>query len=149
IVVQRWNEALLKEALTMPIPPPQAPGADGGSGGHGPSLADKIQQFFLDEHVAATFDRGGDAFIVPGDNQMSWRTQRTDGGTIFPSAGGPRDAANAGKIVPSVTLAVEHYNRMVRILDKGIPVKVDLDIKTQFFDETEPNGFNVLADLPG
>ena len=52
---------------------------------------------------------------------MSWRTQRTDGGTIFPSGGGPRDSANAGNVVPSVTLAVEHYNRMLRILDKGSP----------------------------
>jgi carboxypeptidase Q len=146
IVVQRWNDALLKEAMTTPIPGPQPPPAEGG---RQPSFADKVQQFFLDEHVAATFDRGADASIVPGDNQMSWRTQRTDGGTIFPSAGGPRDAANAGKIVPSVTLAVEHYNRIVRILEKNLPVKVELDVKTQFFDETDLNGFNVLGDLPG
>ncbi len=147
IVVQRWNEPLLKEAMTMPIPPPGAPPAE--AGGRRSNLAERIEQFFIDEHVAAALDRGSDAFIVPGDNQMSWRTQRTDGGTIFPSAGGPHDTANAGKMVPAVTLAVEHYNRLVRILDKGVPVKVELDIKTQFFDETQPNGFNVLGDLPG
>ena len=60
-----------------------------------PSLADRIQQFFVDERVVAAFDRGGDASIVAGDNQMSWRTQRTDGGTIFPSGGGGRDATPA------------------------------------------------------
>jgi carboxypeptidase Q len=148
IIVQRWNDPLLKEAMTMPIPQgPPAP--EGGEGGRGPTLADRIQQFFVEEHVAAAFDRGSDASIVPGDNQMSWRTQRTDGGTVFPSAAGPHDGANAGKMVPSVTLAVEHYNRMLRILDKGLPVKVELDLRTRFFDETEPNGFNVLADLPG
>jgi Zn-dependent M28 family amino/carboxypeptidase len=38
---------------------------------------------------------------------------------------------------------------MIRVLDKGIPVKVELDVRTQFLEETEPNGFNVLADLPG
>jgi len=38
---------------------------------------------------------------------------------------------------------------MLRILEKGIPVKVELDVRTQFFEETEPNGFNVVADLPG
>ena len=27
-------------------------------------------------------------------------------------------------VAASVTLAVEHYNRMVRILEKGLPVKV-------------------------
>ena len=145
-VVQRWNEPLLKEAMTTPIPA-QAPAA--APPARGPSLSDRIQRFFVDEHVAAAFDRGSDAFSVAGDNQMSWRTQRTDGGTIFPSGGGPRDSANTGAVVPGVTLAVEHYNRMVRILDKNLPVKVELDIKTQFHDETEPNGFNVFADLPG
>ncbi len=149
IVVQRWNDALLKEAMTMPIPAATPAGGEGAAGGPRPSLADKIQQFFLQERVAAVFDRGSDQSIVPGDNQMSWRTQRTDGGTIFPSAGGPRDAANAGKVVPAVTLAVEHYNRMLRILDKGLPVKVDLEIKAEFYDEADANGFNVLADLPG
>jgi hypothetical protein len=149
IVVQRWNEALLKEAMTMPIPAPQATPPAEPSGPRPPTLADKIQQFLVDEHAAAAFDRGLDAYMVPGDNQMSWRTQRTDGGTIFPSGPGARDAASAGKIVPSVTLAVEHYNRIVRILEKGVPVKVELDVRTQFFDETQPNGFNVLADLPG
>jgi hypothetical protein len=149
IVVQRWTDALLKEAMTTPIPSAAPASGEGASSGRGPSLVDRIQQFLLDEHVAAAFDRGSDASIVPGDNQMSWRTQRTDGGTIFPSAGGPRDGANAGKMVPSVTLAVEHYNRMLRILDKGVPVKVEIDMRTKFFDETEPNGFNVLADLPG
>jgi len=102
--------------MTMPIPAPQAAAA---APARGPSLADRTQQFFLDERVAATFDRGSDAFLVAATNQMSWRTQRTDGGTIFPSAGGPRDAASAGKVVPSVTLAVEHYNRMLRILEKA------------------------------
>ena len=148
IVVQRWNDALLQEAMTMPIPA-AAPAAREAAPARGPSLAEKIGQFFLDEKVAAAFDRGSDASLVAGDNQMSWRTQRVDGGTIFPSGGGPRDAANAGKIVPSVTLAVEHYNRMIRVLDKGLPVKVELDIKTQFYDETDANGFNVIADLPG
>jgi carboxypeptidase Q len=147
IVVQRWNDALLKEAMTMPIPAAAAAAAAEG-GGNRAGLADRIQQFFVDEKVVALFDRGQDASIVAGDNQMSWRTQRTDGGTVFPSGGGSREA-NAPKSVPSVTLAVEHYNRMVRILDKKLPVKVELDVKTEYYDETAPNGFNVVAELPG
>nr|MBA2302424.1 M20/M25/M40 family metallo-hydrolase [Acidobacteriota bacterium] len=75
-------------------------------------------------------------------------TQRTDGGTVFVMGGGPRDE-NAGKVVPQVTLAVEHYNRMVRLLDRKIPVKVELNIQARFHDETDANGFNVFADLPG
>ena len=88
--------------------------------------------------------------MVAGDNQMSWRTQHADGGTIFVTNGGPYQNDYAGKdLVPSITLAVEQYNRMVRILDKKIPVRVELNVEAKFYDETEPNGFNVIADFPG
>ena len=50
---------------------------------------------------------------------------------------------------PTVTLAVEHYNRMVRVLDKGVPVKVELNVETKFYDEQTPNGFNTIAEIPG
>ncbi len=66
---------------------------------------------------------------------MSWRQQRPDGGTIFPTGSGSR-GADAGTGLPTVTLAVEHYNRLVRILDKGVPVKVELNVQTKFYDET-------------
>ena len=148
IVVQRWTEPLLKEAETSPLAaiPPETV--------HDPSkptLADRIQQFYAKEGVVAALDRGPDAYLVAGDNQMSWRTQHTDGGTIFVTTGGPHDTEYAGKdLVPSITLAVEQYNRMIRILDKKIAVKVELNVEAQFYDETEePNGFNVIADLPG
>ena len=59
IVVQRWNDPLLQEAMTMPIP--AAPAAREAAPARGPSLAEKIGQFFLDEKVAAAFDRGSDA----------------------------------------------------------------------------------------
>ena len=48
-----------------------------------------------------------------------------------------------------MTLAVEQYNRMVRLLDRKIPVKVELNVQARFHDETGANGFNVIADLPG
>jgi Zn-dependent M28 family amino/carboxypeptidase len=38
---------------------------------------------------------------------------------------------------------------MLRILDRGLPVKVELDIRTKFYDETTPNGFNLIAEIPG
>jgi Zn-dependent M28 family amino/carboxypeptidase len=38
---------------------------------------------------------------------------------------------------------------MVRILEKGIPVKVELDVRTRFHEETQPNAFNLIAEIPG
>lgn len=149
IIVQRWTEPLLKEAEGTPLVglPPET-SHDPAK----PNLADRIQQFFAKEGVVAALDRGGDAYMVAGDNQMSWRTQHVDGGTIFVTTGGPYQNEYAGRdLVPSITLAVEQYNRMVRILDKKIPVKVELNVQARFYDESdaEPNGFNVIADLPG
>jgi Iap family predicted aminopeptidase len=86
--------------------------------------------------------------MAAGGSDLTWQTQRPDGGTVFPGGAGARDE-NAGQAVPAVTLAVEHYNRMVRVLDKGVPVKVELNVETRFFDETTPNGFNTVAELPG
>ena len=147
IIVQRWTDPLLKEAETTPLAPLAPETVRDPSK---PTLADRIQQFYAKEGVLAALDRGGDAYMVAGDNQMSWRTQHVDGGTIFVTNGGPHDNEHAGKdLVPSITLTVEHYNRMVRILDKKIPVKVELNVQAQFYDETEPNGFNVIADLSG
>ena len=38
---------------------------------------------------------------------------------------------------------------MIRVLEMGLPVTVELDIRTRFHDEVRPNGFNLLGELPG
>jgi Zn-dependent M28 family amino/carboxypeptidase len=96
----------------------------------------------------ALIDRGSDSFISAGGSGLSWQTQRTDDGTIFVGSGGSR-GADAGTGLPAITIAVEHYNRMVRILDKGVPVKMELDVRTRFHDENSMNGFNIIAEIPG
>jgi Zn-dependent M28 family amino/carboxypeptidase len=48
-----------------------------------------------------------------------------------------------------IALAVEHYNRMIRVLDKDVPVKVELNVETKFYDENTPNGSNIIAEIPG
>ena len=142
-LVLRMTDDEIREAQTTPIP-------EAGPGGTpaDPRLGDKIRDFYYSEGVAAVLDRGADSAFVPGGSDLSWVAQRTDGGTVFVGPGGPRDE-NAGKVPPAVTLAVEHYNRMVRILEKNVPVKVELDIQTRFYDEEGMNGFNTIADLPG
>ncbi len=136
-VVQRWTPDLIKEAESTPLVGPNAGGA-GATAARAAEFNSKVQAFFIQEGVVAELDRGVDAYLVRGDNQMSWMTQRIDGGTIFVQAGGPFDSAKAGSVLPQVTLAVEHYNRILRILEKGIPVRVELNIAASFRDETIP-----------
>lgn len=56
-------------------------------------------------------------------------------------------AANAPKILPQIIVAAEHYNRMVRQIEKGVPVKIDLTMETEF--TPAESGFNVIAEIPG
>lgn len=148
-IILRMNEEDYKEAATTPVPPPRTPRPrDDGERAQSPGFQTKLQAFLLAEGVAAVFDRGSDSYLTPGGSNLSWVSQRTDGGTIFVGPGGPRDQ-RAGQVPPTVTLAVEHYNRMVRIIEKGIPVKVELDVRARFHDETTPNGFNLIAEMPG
>ena len=152
-IIHRMGEKELEEAATTPIPRPRAggPGRGGPSAGSGQgaqALRTRIAQFYKAEGVVATFDRGGDSVMASVGSDLSAQQQHTDGGTIFPTGNQSR-GADAGTGVPGVTLAVEHYNRMVRILAKGVPVKVELNLETKFYDETTPNGFNTVAEIPG
>jgi carboxypeptidase Q len=147
-LVLRMNEDDIKEALTTPVPPARGVRAQSDFA-RARQLQTKLQKFFLEEGVAAVFERGGDSDTSAGGSDLSWKTQHTDGGTIFVQSGGPRDAANAGKVPPQIVLAVEHYNRMVRILERSVPVKIELNIQATFHDEAASKGFNLIAEIPG
>ena len=73
---------------------------------------------------------------------------RGDGGTVFVQSaqGVSRDpGTDAG--LPQVTFAIEHYGRLVRAMEKNVPVKLELDIKNSFQDDN-PQSFNVVARDP-
>jgi hypothetical protein len=158
-VVLRMNEKDIAEAVSTP-PPASAPGGKPapsapnssapGATTDKPVSNSRLAEFFVTEGVAAVLERGSDSDESAGGSDLSWRTQRVDGGTIFPGSGGSRDP-KAPAQVPSATIAVEHYNRMVRLLAMKQPVQVELNIQTTTYpeDPASPNGINVIADLPG
>ena len=141
-IILRMDDKWTAEAETTPIPQPaNGRGGRGGGRGGAQEFRDKLEQFLSAEGVVAVFERGGDSDMADGGSTLSWQQQHPDGGTIFPAGSGPRDE-NAGRNVPRVTLAVEHYNRMVRVLDRNLPVKVELNIDVKFHGESAMNGFN-------
>jgi hypothetical protein len=167
-IILRMDDKWTAEAETTPVPAARASGSGraGGAGGAGAAadagdagepggtqssaqaFRQKLAEFLAAEGAVAMFDRGSDSDTSAGGSDLSWQQQRPDGGTVFPAGSGARDE-NAGKGVARVTLAVEHYNRMIRVLDKGLPVKVELNVDAKFYDETSMNGFNTIAELPG
>jgi carboxypeptidase Q len=151
-VVLRMNDADWKEAMTLPAPrpAPASPASPASPALTPQQFGQLVQRFLVAEGAAVVLDRGSDADLSAGGSDLSWQTQRVDGGTIFPGNGGSRDP-KAPQQVPSATLAVEHYNRLVRLLEHGQPVRMEVNIQTKFHPETNPEGnaFNIIAEIPG
>jgi carboxypeptidase Q len=70
-----------------------------------------------------------------------------DGGTVFAAAGGSQNVKDPIP-PPMVAVTPEHYNRIVRLLQHEIPVKLEFDIKTQFID-SPTDSFNVIGEIEG
>jgi carboxypeptidase Q len=49
---------------------------------------------------------------------------------------------------PGFVIAREHYGRIVRLLDRKIPVKLEINLATRFHED-DTQGFNVVAEIPG
>lgn len=145
-IVLRMDEKDIEDALALPPARPARARAEPD-----PDLLTtaEVAAFYASEGVVALIDRGSDTWTPAGGSDLSWRTQRVDGGTIF--VGGAPRTASPQDTVPQVTIAVEHYNRMVRLLDRGVPVRMALDVETAYHpeDPARPNGFNIVGEIPG
>jgi hypothetical protein len=118
------------ELVELSQQPPAGRGR--GRGNFNQDFNRKRTQFWIDEGVAAVLD-----------------TSRGDGGTVFVQA--PQGVSRDPKGPPQpaqVTLAVEHYGRLWRLLDKKIPVTLTMDIDNRFYDQDQ-NAFNIVGELPG
>jgi carboxypeptidase Q len=123
----RYTDAELAELSKQP----EAGRGRGGRGNQGDaSFTRKKTQFWIDEGVAAVLD-----------------ISRGDGGTLFVQGGGSRDPKDPPS-PPQVVISVEQYGRIVRTLEKKIPVTLSMNIDNTFYD-ADLNSFNVVAELPG
>ncbi len=98
----------------------------------------KRLQFLVDEGVAAVLEP----------------SRSGDGGTIFVQQGGlynakaPQTYVRYPEKVPTqVVVAVEHYNRIARVLQKNVPVSIELNAKNAITESADT--FNVIAEIPG
>jgi carboxypeptidase Q len=54
----------------------------------------------------------------------------------------------APKIIPQLVLAVEHYNRIARMIEAGEKVTMTVDLAVDWQD-ADPMGYNTIAEIPG
>ena len=94
------------------------------------AVAVRRQSFIADEKVGAILEPG-----------------RGDDGTVFTPNGASRDPLNPAK-TPVITVAIEHYGRILRTLEKNISVSMELEVKNTFYD-ADLTSFNIIAEIPG
>lgn len=71
----------------------------------------------------------------------------SEAGTVFAQGGGSRNVSDPMP-PPMVALTPEHYNRILRLLDAKIAVKLEFEIATQFFDD-RLDSVNVIGEIRG
>ena len=88
------------------------------------------------------------AFLVSeGVRLVIHPSARGDGGTIFPPRSGSYHVDHTPP-PPSVALTPEHYNRIYRLVDKGIGAEIEVEVRTTFYKD-DLNSVNVIAEIPG
>jgi hypothetical protein len=94
------------------------------------ALRDKLTKLFKEEGVAVLL-----------------QPSRGEHGTLFAGGAGSRNVgADTG--VPTMVVAIEHYSRVWRLMEKGLPVKLEVNIQNRFH-ENDSLGYNVVAEIPG
>lgn len=68
-------------------------------------------------------------------------------GTLFVTGGGSYKATDPENMLDLV-VSTEDYLTISRIVKSGVPVKLELDVKTKFHKE-DLNGYNILAEIKG
>jgi hypothetical protein len=104
-------------------------------------FGERIGRFFAEEGVRAV--------MVPSGNNARGGAS---GGTVYADANynlGMYAHQKAHAMpVPLVIVAVEEYLRMMRLFERKVPVRVEMNVDVEFTSD-RVEGFNVLADFPG
>jgi carboxypeptidase Q len=126
---RRFTDENLQEMRTQPVGPPAA-----GPGGPGAAqqFAAKRNAFLLSEGVVAVLE--------PGNG-------RGDSGSVLTGSGGSRNAKDP-PVPPQLAVATEHYNRIVRLTERGHTVTMEIDVRNTFHD-ADQRMFNIVAEIPG
>jgi hypothetical protein len=122
----------LQENVTPPAPRPTPPPSN-------PDLlkSDEKIAFFKAEGAVAVFQCEGGGrpglvtgFARPGTKDDNWSREKSLAS------------------LPIVAVTPEHYNRMYRILKRGLAVRVEVEIRNRLGEKAE-RAANVLGDIPG
>jgi carboxypeptidase Q len=116
-------------------------------------FAAKKLQFFSDEGAALLIDAsqgdGGTLFVSGADvpQELDLSSPLATVRSLFLGKVHPYDK-NAPQIVPQIVVAVEHYNRLARMIQAGDKVQMKVNLAIQFNDN-DLMAYTTVAEIPG
>lgn len=136
---KRYSDTDLAQEELAPDPgmppfgfrPPAGPGGRPQNMGEMRRFRNKVTQFLHDEQPMVVLQYGYNG----------------DGGTVFAAQGGSRNMKDPVP-PPMVAITPEHYNRIARLLDKKIPVKLQFEIQAKFLDDPQECN-NIIGEIEG
>ena len=159
-------------ALANALPPGQGGGFGGGGGGGGgrgaggQQMTPQQRQQQLFEQAVFTAKRWN-MLVDEGAAVVVDVSPRGTGGTIFVQSAtvapaipksveemrtitrlSPYDPKAESKMVPQITVSVEQYNRMIRMIQQGEKLKMTVDLAVEYQDQ-DNMGYNTVAEIPG
>jgi len=93
-------------------------------------IRQKTGTFLMDENAAGVLSSRGGTM-----------------GTFF-TTNGASYSTNAKAVLPELEMGSEHINRLIRLLEAGKEVTLEVEIKTSFSDQ-DTMQYNVVAEIPG
>lgn len=109
-------------------------------------MAQRKNRMYYEEGAAVLIDSGSgvDAGAI-----------RVMGASLPPSAPGSQPtpgirtaSKDAPATIPQLVAEVEQYNRLVRLVKQGVPVKMTVDLQVNWTDQ-DLQGYNTIAEIPG
>ena len=128
-VFTRRDEASLKNTETFNVPAsnPSKRGAPGFAGFI--RFGYELENFLREEGAAAM-------------------VKRSPRGAMLIEASGYQHKEGENAEVPAIALAAEHYERMVRLINRGETVKLGMDVDVTFHRD-DLKSYSTLAEIPG
>ncbi|MGZ4790144.1 MAG: M20/M25/M40 family metallo-hydrolase [Terriglobales bacterium] len=94
------------------------------------ALSREVNKFMQEEKVLATVE-----------------ASRGEGGLLFVQ-GTEAYKKDVALGVPALVMAAEHFGRLQRLLERNVPVQLEVDVRNKFYDD-DPMQYDTIAEIPG
>jgi len=131
---KRETDETLAEMKALTVPADEKPGARDEARERRRQrmeFAPLLNKFLVDEGALASVSASG------------W-----DNGIILVSGGGSRKAGESVG-VPSLAMAAEHFNMVMRALDRKQAVRLRVNVDADFTSDADQPAYNTIAEIPG